>query len=193
MWTHSRQSHPEEGLTGVSPRFVINAISNAIIRSDTRSLTSMDVLLALKDAIEATRAWTPSRRSSGSISGHRAQGLLQPLGQGRRAPGAVRVVRTGGAAAAGEVPGRGRGVARQPRGGGPHHRRVASTDERFLRSVEEKIRISESGKHSFRQEVVRKAMVAFKSGEKFTLDSHSGCTKRSSSTCSRSGATCCAW
>src|SRR5947208_2961693 len=45
-------------------------------------------------------------------------------------------------------------------------------DERFLRSVEEKIRISESGKVSFRQEVVRKAMGAFKRGEKFTLDSH---------------------
>jgi serine protein kinase len=45
-------------------------------------------------------------------------------------------------------------------------------DERFLRSVEEKIRISESGKVSFRQEVVRKAMGAYKRGEKFTLDSH---------------------
>ena len=46
-------------------------------------------------------------------------------------------------------------------------------DERFLRSVEEKIKVSDSGKQSFRQEVVRKAMVAFKAGEKFTLDSHS--------------------
>src|SRR5207248_690460 len=42
----------EEGLAGVSPRFVINALSNAIIQSDRKSLTSMEVLLALKDAIE---------------------------------------------------------------------------------------------------------------------------------------------
>jgi serine protein kinase len=47
-----------------------------------------------------------------------------------------------------------------------------SADERFLRSVEEKIKVSDSGKQSFRQEVVRKAMVAFKAGEKFTLESH---------------------
>jgi serine protein kinase len=46
-------------------------------------------------------------------------------------------------------------------------------DERFLRSVEEKIHISDAGKASFRQEVVRKAMVAYKKGEKFTLDRHS--------------------
>jgi serine protein kinase len=45
-------------------------------------------------------------------------------------------------------------------------------DERFLRSVEEKIRVSDSGKMSFRQEVVRKAMGAYKRGEKFSLDSH---------------------
>ncbi len=47
-----------------------------------------------------------------------------------------------------------------------------SADERFLRSVEEKIKVSDSGKQSFRQEVVRKAMVAFKAGEKFRLESH---------------------
>jgi serine protein kinase len=46
-------------------------------------------------------------------------------------------------------------------------------DERFLRSVEDKIKVSESGKMTFRQEVVRKAMVAYKTGEKFTLNSHS--------------------
>jgi len=45
-------------------------------------------------------------------------------------------------------------------------------DERFMRSVEEKIKVSESGKQSFRQEVIRKAMVAFKAGEKFRLASH---------------------
>ncbi len=39
--------------------------------------------------------------------------------------------------------------------------------------MEEKIKVSDSGKQSFRQEVVRKAMVAFKAGKKFTLDSHS--------------------
>jgi serine protein kinase len=41
-----------------------------------------------------------------------------------------------------------------------------------MRSVEEKIEISDSGKGSFRQEVVRKAMMAYKHGTKFTLDSH---------------------
>src|SRR5256885_4431536 len=45
--------NPDEGLAGVSPRFVINAVSNAIIQSQAKSLTTMDVLIALKAAIES--------------------------------------------------------------------------------------------------------------------------------------------
>src|SRR2546427_875491 len=48
-----RARSPDEGLSGVSPRFVINALSNAIIQSHAKSLTTMDVLLALKDGIES--------------------------------------------------------------------------------------------------------------------------------------------
>ena len=48
-----KSESPDEGLTGVSPRFVINALSNAITRGNAQSLTSMELLLALKDAIES--------------------------------------------------------------------------------------------------------------------------------------------
>jgi hypothetical protein len=48
-----KAKNPDEGLSGVSPRFVINALSNAIIQSQAKSLTTMDVLIALKDAIES--------------------------------------------------------------------------------------------------------------------------------------------
>ncbi len=169
-----RAETPDEGLTGVSPRFVINAVSNAITRSEVKSLTSMEVLLALKDSIDSD-ARMDSKQKSGWIDFlvlarkdfynrwvkedvHRAlfasfedeaQQLLEKYLDEVEATLDQR-----------EVTDPITGEARAP-------------DERFLRSVEEKIKISESGKQSFRQEVVRKAMVAFKSGEKFTLDSHS--------------------
>src|SRR5207237_9039226 len=40
-----RAKSPEEGLAGVSPRFVINALSNAIIQSSAKSLTTMRVMI----------------------------------------------------------------------------------------------------------------------------------------------------
>jgi len=168
-----RARNPEEGLAGVSPRFVINALSNAIIQSEKSSLTTMDVLIALKDAIESDvridgkkkRKWIDFLVTVRKDFYNRwvkedvhkalfvsfeaeAQQLLEKYLDEVEATLDARTVRD------------------------PITSEERKPDERFLRNVEEKIRISESGKVSFRQEVVRKAMGAFKRGDKFTLDSH---------------------
>lgn len=168
-----RAEAPDEGLAGVSPRFVVNSISNAITRSDTRSLTSMELLLALKDSIESDarmdakqkKAWIDHlvvarkdfynrwvkedvHRALFASFEEEAQQLLEKYLDEVEASLDQRQVTD------------------------PITGETRPADERFLRSVEEKIKVSDSGKHSFRQEVVRKAMVAFKAGEKFTLDSH---------------------
>jgi serine protein kinase len=168
-----RAKSPEEGLAGVSPRFVINALSNAIIQSSARSLTTMDVLIALKDGIESDvrmdgkkkRKWVDFLVSVRKDFYNRwvkedvhkalfvsfeqeAQQLLDKYLDEVEATLDNRTIKD------------------------PITNEERKPDERFLRNVEEKIRISESGKLSFRQEVVRKAMGAYKRGEKFTLDSH---------------------
>lgn len=168
-----RARNPEEGLSGVSPRFVINALSGAIIQSQAKSLTTMDVLLALKDAIESDvridgkkkRKWVDflvqvrkdfyNRWVKEDVHKalfvsfeQEAQQLLDKYLDEVEATLDNRTIRD------------------------PITNEERKPDERFLRNVEEKIRISESGKLSFRQEVVRKAMGAYKRGEKFTLDSH---------------------
>ena len=168
-----KEKAQEEGLSGVSPRFVINALSNATIQSDAKSLTSMDVLLAIKDAIESDaridskkkRKWVDllviARKNFYNrwvkedvhkalfVSFEQeAQQLLEKYLDEVEATLDNRGVKD------------------------PITNEERKPDERFLRSVEEKIHVSDSGKQSFRQEVVRKAMGAYKRGEKFNLDSH---------------------
>ena len=168
-----RAKFPEEGLAGVSPRFVINALSNAIIQSQARSLTSMEVLLALKDAIESDarmdakkkRKWVDFLVIARKDFYNRwvkedvhkalfvsfeqeAQDLLNKYLDEVEATLDSKTLKD------------------------PITSEERKPDERFLRAVEERIKVSESGKVSFRQEVVRKAMGAYKRGEKFTLDSH---------------------
>ena len=165
---------PDEGLTGVSPRFVVNALSNAITRSELHSLTSMEVLLAIKDAIESDArmeakqkgAWIDFLISARKDFYNRwvkedvhkalftsfeeeAQSLLDKYLDEVEA------------------------VLEHKEIEDPITNETRAPDERFMRSVEDKIEISDSGKNSFRQEVVRKAMMSYKHGEKFTLDSHS--------------------
>ena len=169
-----RAEAPEEGLSGISPRFIVNAISNAIAASEAKSLTSMEVLLTLKDAIEndarvdpkQKRAWVDFlvmvrkdfynhwvkedvHKALFASFESEAQQLLEKYLDEVEASLDRR-----------EIVDPITGESREP-------------DARFLRSVEEKIHVSDAGKLSFRQEVVRKAMVAFKRGENFTLDSHS--------------------
>jgi serine protein kinase len=164
---------PDEGLAGVSPRFVINALSNAIIQSNQKSLSTMDVLLALKDGIESDARIDPKKRRKWvdylvltrkdfynrwvKEDVHKAlfvsfeqeaQDLLNKYLDEVEAMLDNRQIKD------------------------PITSEERRPDERFLRAVEEKIHISESGKQSFRQEVVRKAMGAYKRGQKFSLDSH---------------------
>src|SRR6202047_444249 len=164
---------PDEGLSGVSPRFVINALSQAITRGNAHSLTSMELLLAIKDAIESDarmdakqkKAWFDHlvtarkefynrwvkedvHRALFASFQDEAQQLLEKYLDEIEASLDQRKVTD-------PMTGENRPPA-----------------EPFLRSVEEKIKVSQSGKMSFRQEVVRKAMVAFKAGEKFKLASH---------------------
>src|SRR5687768_3641965 len=168
-----RAKLPDEALTGISPRFVINALSNAIVQSSARSLTTMDVLLGLKDAIESDARIDPKKKRKWvdflviarkdfynkwvKEDVHKAlfvsfeqeaQDLLDKYLDEVEATLDNRLIKDPIT-----------GEERKP-------------DERFLRSVEEKIDVSDSGKQSFRQEIVRKAMGAFKRGEKFTLNSH---------------------
>lgn len=168
-----RRESPEEGLEGVSPRFIMNALAGAISSSERKSLTAMDVQLALKDAIEADsrmsarekKAWIDLLITVRKDFYNRwvkedvhkalfvsfqdeAQELLEKYLDEVEADLDDRRV-------ADPLT----GEEREP-------------DKRFLRSVEEKIGVSEGGKESFRQEVVRKAMGAYKRGERFSLDSH---------------------
>ncbi len=168
-----RAEAPDEGLTGASPRFVINAISAAITRGEAYSLTSMELLLALKDSIESDaridakqkkqwfdhlvtarkefyNRWVKEdvHRALFASFEEEAQQLLEKYLDEVEAALDQRQVTD------------------------PMTGENRAPDERFLRTVEEKIKVSESGKQSFRQEVVRKAMVAFKTGEKFRLSSH---------------------
>ncbi len=168
-----RAEAPDEGLSGISPRFVVNALSNAISSNEARSLTSMEVLITLKDAIESDaridpkqkRAWVDFlvtvrkdfynhwvkedvHKALFASFEDEAQALLEKYLDEVEATLDKR-----------EITDPITGESRDP-------------DARFLRSVEEKINVSDAGKISFRQEVVRKAMVAFKRGERFTLESH---------------------
>ncbi|HEU0198403.1 MAG TPA: hypothetical protein VFQ88_14495 [Nevskiaceae bacterium] len=167
------REQPDEGMDGVSPRFIVNALAGAISQSESKSLTSMEVMLALKDAIESDarmsaklkKQWTDFLVTTRKDFYNRwvkedvhkalfvsfqdeAQELLEKYLDEVEA------------------------VLENRKVADPITGEERDADERFLRNVETKIAISDSGKTSFRQEIVRKALSAYKRGAKFTLAEH---------------------
>ncbi len=169
-----RERFPDEGLAGVSPRFVINALSAAIIKSNAKSLTTMDVLLALKDAIESDARIDAKekRRWIDFLVLVRKDFYNRWVKQDVHKALFVSFEQEAQASCSTSTSTRSRRRWTTARCSDPITGEERDPDERMLRAVEEKIRISESGKHSFRQEVVRKAMGAYRRGEKFELGSH---------------------
>lgn len=170
---HIVREQPDEGMDGVSPRFIVNALAGAISQSESKSLTAMEVMLALKDAIESDarmdtkmkKQWTDFLVTTRKEFYNRwvkedvhkalfvsfqdeAQELLDKYLDEVEA------------------------VLENRKVDDPITGEERDADERFLRSVETKIGISDSGKTSFRQEIVRKALIAYKRGAKFTLTEH---------------------
>jgi len=47
-----RAEAPDEGMSGIDPRYVINRISSALIRRDTSCINALDVLRAIKDGLD---------------------------------------------------------------------------------------------------------------------------------------------
>ena len=168
-----RQKTQEDGLSGASPRFIINALSNAIIQADAQSLTSMDTLLALKDAID----------NDARIDAKKKRKWIDYLVLSRKyfynrwvKEDVHKALFVSFEKEAQDLLDKYLDEVEATLDNRPLHDPITSEerkpDERFLRSVEEKIHISDSGKQSFRQEVVRKAMGAYKRGEKFRLENH---------------------
>ncbi|MBE0467008.1 MAG: PrkA family serine protein kinase [Candidatus Desulforudis sp.] len=47
-----KREHPDEGMSGVDPRYVVNRLSSALIRSEARCVNALDVLRALRDGLD---------------------------------------------------------------------------------------------------------------------------------------------
>ena len=57
-----QQEAVDEGMSGVDPRYVINRLSSALIRTSTRCINALDVLRALKEGLDQHPSITKEER-----------------------------------------------------------------------------------------------------------------------------------
>ncbi|HEX9867420.1 MAG TPA: protein prkA [Candidatus Tectomicrobia bacterium] len=161
-----------EGMDGISPRFVINRISASLIRPQATCINPIDVLRALKDGFDTQGAFTREareqydhliadvRREYDEIAKtdvqkaffvsfeHEALTLLDNYLDHVEAYLDDKTLVD------------------------PLTDEEREPDEKLLRAIEEKVKVPESGKEAFRNEIFRKVAMAQRRGERFDYTTH---------------------
>lgn len=167
------EEHPDEGMTGVSPRDTMNVLTHALGETAVPCVTPIDYLRALKDWIDHGRflqvqhdpdALQQFRRWAREDSDRRLREDVQHafVHAFESAANTLLEAYLTHAEAWGlkeQVPDPVTGELRDP-------------DTAFLRQIEEAIQISDVSAGAFREEILRKAGAVMRRGERFRWDSH---------------------
>lgn len=162
----------DEGMSGVDPRYVINRISTALIRSGTVCINSLDILRALKDGLD----------QHPSISREEKERLLNFISDARKEYDELSKKEIQKAFVYSyeesaktlfnnyldNVEAFCNGVKVKD----PITEEEMNPDEKLMRSIEEQIGVSESVKKSFREEILIRLSTYARQGKKFDYNSH---------------------
>lgn len=171
-----QEKRPREGMDGISPRFVIDCLSQAMIKEDTRCLTPPNVLRALREGLAwhtSTREFTKDQRDSfdGWIAEARKDYDEAAKTEVQRAfvysfeESAGNLFRN--------YLDNIRAFCSKRKIKDPITEEEIAPDEKLMRSIETQIGIDESAKKSFRDEVLISAGDLAAEGKGFNYKSHS--------------------
>ncbi len=161
-----------EGMDGVSPRFVINRLSSSLIRPGISCINPLDALRAVKEGIENHHALSAKEKEAGI-------GLIADARKEYDEVARTDVQKAFFISFEDEINNLLSNYldnieaylddvkVTDPITGEEH-----PPDERLMRSIEEKVGVSASGKDSFRNEILRRVAIAQRRDENFDYTSH---------------------
>ncbi|MBX6340991.1 MAG: protein prkA [Thermomicrobiaceae bacterium] len=161
-----------EGMDGISPRYVINRLSNALVREGVTCINAIDALRSLRDGLEQHT----------SISREQHEHLLNLISEARREYDelAKREVQKAFVYSFEESAktllnnylDNVEAYCNKTKVIDPITEEELEPDERLMRSIEEQIGITENSKRQFREEILIRLSSLARKGQKFDYTSH---------------------
>ncbi|MFC0470556.1 PrkA family serine protein kinase [Halalkalibacter kiskunsagensis] len=167
-----KNEDPDEGMSGIDPRYVINRISSAIIRKQLTSINALDVLRSIKEGLS----------EHASISKEDRERYLDFISVARKEYDSIakKEVQKAFVYSYDESAKTlmdnyldnveaycNKNKLRDPLTG-----EEMTPDEKLMRSIEEQIGISENAKKAFREEILIRISAYARKGKKFDYNSH---------------------
>ncbi|BAD64009.1 MULTISPECIES: PrkA family serine protein kinase [Shouchella] len=163
---------PDEGMSGIDPRYVINRISSAIIRKQLTSISALDVLRSIKEGLDAHASIskedkeryidyiTVARKEYDMIAKEEVQkAFVYSYDESAKTLMDNYLDNVEAYCNKNKL--------RDPLTG-----EEMSPDEKLMRSIEEQIGISENAKKAFREEILIRISAYARKGKKFDYNSH---------------------
>ncbi|MGH9832815.1 MAG: PrkA family serine protein kinase [Blastocatellia bacterium] len=161
-----------EGMDGISPRYIINRLSNALVRDNITCINPIDALRAIKDGFDQHTGITPdekdrylnliaaARREYDNISKTEVQRAFVYSFE-EMAKNMCNAYLDNVEA-----------YCNKEKLKDPITEEEIEPDERLMRSIEEQIGISENAKNTFRQEILIRISSYSRKGKQFEYNSH---------------------
>lgn len=161
-----------EGMDGISPRYIINRLSNALVRDNIQCINPIDALRAIKDGFDQHTG----------ISAEQRERYLNLIALARREYDTIAKTEVQRAfvysfeemaknlcnAYLDNV----EAYCNKEKLKDPITEEELEPDERLMRSIEEQIGISENAKNTFRQEILIRISSYSRKGKQFEYNSH---------------------
>ena len=161
-----------EGMDGISPRFVINRLSSSLIRPNTRCINPIDVLHALKDGFDSHGTFTREERE-------KCDHLIADVRREYDEIAKTDVQKAFFVSFEQEALtlldnylDHVEAYLDDKKLVDPLTEEERDPDEKLMRAIEEKVKVPESGKEAFRNEIFRKVAMAQRRGEHFDYTTH---------------------
>ncbi|SHE68255.1 putative serine protein kinase, PrkA [Seinonella peptonophila] len=161
-----------EGMSGIDPRYVINRISSALIRTDADYITALDILRSLKDGLDQHPSITDEQREKYLHFISVARKEYDELAKKEVQKAFVYSYEESAKTLLDNYLDNVEAYCNWSKIRDPITGEELEPDEKLMRSIEEQIGISENAKKAFREEILIRISAFARKGKRFDYNSH---------------------
>jgi serine protein kinase len=167
-----KKEYPDEGMSGIDPRYVINRISSTIIRKEVPSINALDVLRSLKDGLDQHPSITNDLRERYLNFISVARKEYDDIAKKEVQKAFVYSYEESAKTLMDNYLDNVEAYCNKSKIHDPLTGEEINPDEKLMRSIEEQIGISENAKKAFREEVLIRISAYARKGKRFDYRAH---------------------
>ena len=167
------QSEAErEGMDGISPRYVINRLSSALVRDGVTCINPLDALRAMRDGLDQHTSFTSEQQEEVLNLISLARQEYDDFAKREVQRAFVYAFEESAQTLLDNYLDNVEAFINDAKVIDPITEEEQEPDETLMRSIEEQIGVNDNGKRQFREEVLIRISSLARRGEKFSYDSH---------------------